>query len=1713
MSSKSDRGNPAGKKGAGGSTRSRSRSQTQRRKPRAGELMKTVEDRPKRSTMDDFGEQSDVFELSDSQIVEVDDSGTQRIRTDISAWGALRDSYRQELDALEETDTKGRGRLIYELGRIEEEVSRDMSAATKQYRQAAELYPELGWSLRALRRRYMSSGSWKQVQATLEKELEWVGDEPSRASIWEWIGRIGMDRRTDTKGAAAALRKAIELDPGQQTAWMSLGELGLSSMDARVRVEALVGISEVTADPDYKATTLAEAGFVTLLELRNQKQATELFQRAVTANPMHESARLVLERLLHLEQRWADLVDLLLQEADLTSHEEINFSNRILAGWYCMSRLGDLERAALLFEQASALRPDNILPLWELTRIYHQAGRWPELVLVLERLAEQAKSIGPAREVAAIQYRLGLLKENRLGDPVGARDHYRRAIQAWPAEFPARRALAGMCQSAEDWQGLAELLLVEMETQEDPRLRAAAALRLADLMEHRLGDLEGATRLYEAAWEQEQGKGAAFSALDRIYSGQQAWDRLSELLAKEIEQCGDEGRRTALIRRRARILEERIGDREQATALMAGLPPDASLARERLMDLARLHEQLGDWNALEQDLVSQAELSRDSEERCWLLCRAAGISEDHLSDERRAERHYRAALALDSGYLAALAGLGRILHRQGRWKDLVDVYRLQEKTQRTQADAADILYRMGMLQETKLADVSAAVQSYQEALARDPGHVPALDALRDLLVRSNRWDDYLSLLDHMAKDADPVKTAMANIRAGFILRDKLGKTTKAMERFERAASVPHLVDVALAAQEQVAAESGDWKRLLALYDRAGELQLWDVVRTGLRTLVVQRFFAEDRNAARRNCLRVLEEEAGNREALWSLVELSRKGTAVAALSAAVDSLASAVTDPKTSVALLKQKIAWLGMGEEGRADGQTAVCNRILEFDPADRESLEILDRAAVEAGDDALLADICHRDLAHVARSDVAAAAGYVRLGDLLWRQGMLDDAARAYERARELHDKDLPAVRGLRIVRQLQGRNAEVADLLLEEAVLCRDRQAATSALMKAGDIWLIEFLDPEKAERAYRQVFDLDQDNALAFDRLVSLMSSREAFEELAALYKTRLERAQGKERHRLLMELADIYEQNLDDAVGAVTAVEEVLAMDAKDRAALERAAKLYGVVHRWRDTAHVLSLLVEMTSPGPQRAQFAMRLARVYQNSLGEEEKALLEAKRALQDDPGRIDALELAADVAVRLGRWEEAVGFVGRLAEKSGPLERARWLMKLAEIMDRGMGQAKQAAEYLVRAAALCLLAPEAIVDLERLFEEHNDPEGYDRLIVRVLQEAGPDMPGTTALRISRARNLANRLLRGDEAEREVQRAIEEDPESVEARLLMAALHLWAGREGLALVEYKGVLRREPRSHEAYRGLSQVFDRRGEKDRAALACQVLSALGRATEEEEERAEAAAKAMEETVAEGVLTPDVIAENMSPAAEPEAARALLLAAAPYLSSVFDVTLDGAGLGGAVPVGPDHPFHRAAARMARLFGLSRFDIFSDASLGQRSVVIPYRYPVLVVGRGLLTQSNERMAAFFSSRAWAQFVTGSAFLDWVELHELELTLTGLVNQFDREFGLDVAGKDELVDRGKSVLKAVPRKARKGLEEPAVRYAQAGAVGMTGWRDAAFTGASRVGLCCCGDLRAALEALTLESVSEEEQTGLMVYNVGSRIVAARRICGVSES
>lgn len=1656
----------------------------------------------------EVSEVSDVFELSDSQVVMLDET-REILGPDRSVWTALKDSYLEELRYLATKEPRKAGRLFFEVGRLEEEVFKDNNSSIQRFRKAAELDQSLRVNLRALRRRNIATGSWSEVVKLLNMEIKYCPDETNRATLLEECGRIQTERLSDNKAAGESLKKALSLDNAHQTTLFTIAELSHRTQDWRKRAEILVQMANSTRDPDYKASLMAESAFIREHALKDGVRALEMLALASKANPHHHGSQMAQERLLFQGQRWGELVDLLVQEADLTANPLLSFSNRYLAGMLVWNRLGHTDRAIELMEQAATIHPDSVLPLLELAELYQETGRWEELAGTIERILNTIHKTATHRQIASLLFRIGAIYQVRLQNVEQAKVWFRQAMEVAPTDIPARRGLAVELKREQRWDELAQLLQLETEIEEDNRRRASSVLQLAVLHEEKLGDPRKAIELYELAHSLHQGRGHAFRALDRLYTVREEWERLADLYQREAELTGDAGRRTALLKRAAQIMEERLHKPDDAMRLLRSVLVAATDDRQVLMSLGRLYERLDRYEDLAANLEKEAAISKDAVEVCAILTQAAEIYEDRLEDQVKAKALYERVLEVDPGHPEALSLLGRLHYRQGKWDELVKVYKREVAVSANPSHSADLLYRVGQLLETKLADNVGAVDAYREALAKDPNHVPSQDALEDLLRRVGRWEDLLLLLQSQAKPEDPDRVAIARLRAGLIMQDRLGDLEGSVSLLQQAQGSESTAAISTLALERLYSVKGDWNKLVELLSKgASDISTGDTLRAGLRLVYVLRHHKQDPPRARGWCKRIIEQEGPNVEVLVSQMEINRKGVPPEQLGESMEDLALRLSDPSSSVSILKQKATWTGR-QIGEENAEAQIAQSILQYHPADREALETLERMALEKGDDGKLSEVCRHEVNHVVYQPEEAAVAYHRLGDVLWRLGRPGEAALAYGRALEFDKRDLPALRSLRVLLQLQGDQQQVAERLLEEADLCSDEKAATTALMKAGDIWLIEFLDPARAEQAYATVFEKDPNHEVAFQRLCSLVASREGYPELAVLFKRRLAKCKPEQRLQLLKELGVLYHENLKDLTSAISTYEQMLALDAKSEIALEALSDLYGEQRRWRESAETLEKLVQAASE-QRRTEVRLKLAKVLHERLHEDERARKLLNEILAKEPEMKEALDLSVTLDLKLGNWDQAAQLLQKLADTAQPVERAKHLITLAEVCQRGLNQPDKAQEHLVRAAALCLLAPQAISELERFFYKQNDPKGYESLLARVLKEAGADRPGSTALRLSRAKNLAQHLLKPEEAERQVQMTLEQDPESVDARLELASLHLWGENVGLALVEYQAALERNPVRFEAYRGLMQVFERRGELDRARCAAQVLCVLGQATEREEEEAESAARAIEQAPIMSALTPDLIARFMAPREEVAAARDLLRVLSPFLSSLFPPDLESKGIRGVEELPIGHNAIKVINIVAARLGMTDLRVLVDRRNTEITLAIPGPQPILLLGSKILAESTSRVLSFYAARELAGISTGSAYLKWADLRELELTLAGLVAQFDRDYGEDIAPLSQLLDRGRNVLKIVPRKVKKTLEEPALLYSHAGSIGMSSWKEASLRTGVRVGLCCAGHLRAAVEALHREQSSEAEITSLCLYSVSARYAEARKVFGV---
>jgi tetratricopeptide (TPR) repeat protein len=161
----------------------------------------------------------------------------------------------------------------------------------------------------------------------------------------------------------------------------------------------------------------------------------------------------------------------------------------------------------------------------------------------------------------------------------------------------------------------------------------------------------------------------------------------------------------------------------------------------------------------------------------------------------------------------------------------------------------------------------------------------------------------------------------------------------------------------------------------------------------------------------------------------------------------------------------------------------------------------------------------------------------------------------------------------------------------------------------------------------------------------DSLVALVDLATAAKEFKRAIEWRRKLLGSCERADLrieqLVEIARIQADELKDARGAITALEEARDLEPRRRDLLERLHAAYEAVHRWPKVVEILGALCDATDAPAERAALRFAQADIALARTRDEARGLELLEAALEDDPTHDKAL--VALVAVRTARQEWA--------------------------------------------------------------------------------------------------------------------------------------------------------------------------------------------------------------------------------------------------------------------------------------------------------------------------------------------------------------------------------------------------------------------------------------------------------------------------------------
>ncbi|HEU5059201.1 MAG TPA: tetratricopeptide repeat protein [Kofleriaceae bacterium] len=725
---------------------------------------------------------------------------------------------------------------------VYEETRADAGAAFLVWMAVLRREPERAGIVDALERLGPAARAWDELLPECEglaEELE-EKSRPVAARLWQQIGRWNRDYLASPETAAAALDRALKLDPDDHDVAFELAALRRQVGPPADLATALRKSAELEIDPFVRAELLVELAGVLEGQLGRTDEALAVLERAFQGDPASRPAAEALARLQRLRGDWDQVAAVLSRHAEALTdppRAELAELHREL-GEVLAEHLGRPEDAARAFKTALELDARNAAALRGLKHLYRATGQRDAYLEADEAELDADAAPDPARYADIAQ-------------EWEARDRLDRAAAAWekllalePKNETAHRGLARVFRQLGRWVALAAACRSHLKVIGSGPERAAVLLDLADVLENGLTDVEGAIRACQEVLTVEGvDHQVALDSLGRMYERIGRWNDALEAL----ERCrGNTDREKAdLLQRMGRIHLAR-GDANSAQAHLEeaiAVDPRNASAHE---GLARLRKEQGDWALATHHFGRAAQLGDSPADAVRCLLEAAHIYHLHSGDADKARECLERVLEIDPKNAEAGEILGEILSAGGRWESLWPhlierVNRIREDADATPDQRREVFTRAARC-AVELGNTERALELYDLALAIDPAHLGVLLARADALFRAQSWEQaaraYNSILVQHATSLERSQSAELYRRLAMIQK-QLGRAVQAAAFYQKAleldprhrATLEEMVELHLGrdhgdeaiATLRILAEAVDPAEKPAIVERIGDL--------------------------------------------------------------------------------------------------------------------------------------------------------------------------------------------------------------------------------------------------------------------------------------------------------------------------------------------------------------------------------------------------------------------------------------------------------------------------------------------------------------------------------------------------------------------------------------------------------------------------------------------------------------------------------------------------------------------------------------------------------------------------------------------------------------------------------------------------------------------------------------------------------------------------
>ncbi len=1125
------------------------------------------------------------------------------------------------------------------------ESRNDSAAAAERLDSAIATGLQSPEEAKRLQATFVARGQVDRALSLLEKRASAADSGAEEARVMCDKARLfeALKRTEDAMASVAqALDKAPDLDEAHDLGRNLAGQLGDPMRYLRLLEEALDQMRR-RDDGTRVCDLLMRAGAVAEEDLKDAAKAAKFYARAEQTGhhlvgALIAQARVAVAtgeaaeeaRTLRELARLAQDAESVTEQADISfrlAALQLRTAQTRVAGLETLSsaldKVPDFARAQAIVRQANVPEDElpRVMPLYE--RVARASGDDQMLLDFLERRAA-------SKDVTQAEVNEGVELALALGAAARAETLLERAVALAQQQGQMREAgwalldLAQRRKAQGDFKGAFKWLVEAAQATDSPRIPALLREVAREAAQKpKSGAL--AAEVYEYLRARNPADKDLWQPLIELYGQLNDETKLRAVVADTLEKLLDRQDRIRVRLVWARHLLSTGKDNDEAGSAFRDILLEEPGHREALMALAEVHERQGDVSeavALLSEALREAEARGDAD---WQAATSRSLGDLlRKADPAQAKQVYRQALSsnipdpelkrsLQNSLLDLLAA-DETEERARLAEELLAGESGEAAAQRA-LQAANLYRDMG--------DQASELRLLQQGRLRAPDNGNIFDRLAALFESLENWDGWAALMDEEASrraEASPQDAADILRRAAATRKDKLADTAGAAALLKKAAllgpaNIEQVRELAVCLREM-----GDSPgAVVAVGEALSKSQLPDDARVALLRLRAD-----------------LHTEAGNAQAAVTDLETVYELVGLAVAEELTDALFLLASRAAEDDDLQTERRSMLRLTDvfslQGNGEKAQELLFRWVDNHPEDKDALQALRGRFETAEQWEEVARVCERLVAmETDEGRIEAALG---LAHAYEQMGTPAQAVPTLERVLGDHPGQPAVLNILSSLYEQSGNRRKVAEMRIEAAERIDNEEERLAALTEGADMFLQEG-DPEAAVDAINKAFALRPEDRVVQRLLADTLLATGQYAQAMTLLDRLVADAKGVEGS----ELAALYHRmaraaaGIGDSDAQLAALRKALDSDRRNGVV---ASELADLAEALGDDDLALKALraISLNCPdGPMPVAVSFyRQARIAAKN-GDRQRALIFAKRALQEDPTLADAEQLLEQV------------------------------------------------------------------------------------------------------------------------------------------------------------------------------------------------------------------------------------------------------------------------------------------------------------------------------------------------------------------------------------------------------------------------------------------------------------------------------------------------